>query len=127
MLVALVVDAHGDNHGAQSGHGPDQLLREKGVRRTEALASHHRRCGKDHYQSDKNQQHGDSKQPAVDTHALRHGTSFHHVDAVARLRKLVIVEFRMLIDLVRGRSFTTETWKHGKKPLFLPGGSVSPW
>ena len=74
MLVALVIQFHRNDHRDQAGDSPDQLLGEEGVRRTEAFTRHHGRSRKDHHQAHKNQQHGDGKQPAVDTHALRHGT-----------------------------------------------------
>ena len=34
MLVAAVVHPHGDDHSGESGDGPDQLLRKKGVARS---------------------------------------------------------------------------------------------
>ena len=93
MLVAAVVHAHGDHHGGKSGHGPDQLLRQKRVLRAEALARHHRRRRKHHHQPDKHQQHGDGKQPAVDTHALCHGKFISPREREVREKQLLIVEF----------------------------------
>ena len=101
MLVAAVVHAHGDDHGDKSSNPTEQLLRQERIRRSKLFTGHHRRRREHHHQSDKDQQHGDGEQPAIDAHALCHGISFHHGVADRTMRKSWIVGFRLLTDVVQ--------------------------
>src|ERR1700683_3834051 len=74
MPVPPVIHLHRQHHSDQPRPPPHQLLREKCVLRSEPFPRHHRRRRKHHHQPHKHQEQGHSEQPAVDTHALCHGS-----------------------------------------------------
>ena len=76
MLVAAVIDLHGDHHGQNSGRRPDHLPQQKEVAGAVALLRHDGRGAEHHDQPDEDQEQGDREQPAIDTDALCHGEDF---------------------------------------------------
>src|SRR6478752_20377 len=73
MLVAAVVNLHGDHHRGKARGGPSHLSQQEVIARAVAFLGHNGRCAEYHHQSDKYQDQGDGKQPAIDAYTLGHG------------------------------------------------------
>src|SRR5947208_15388558 len=80
MLIAAVVELHGDEHRYDPRHRPGKLAKKKGVAGAVPLFSNYSRCAEHHHQADKHQAQGDSEQPAIGADTFCHEDSFHHGD-----------------------------------------------
>src|SRR5207244_9559561 len=80
MLIAAVVELHGDEHRCDPRHRPGKLAKKKGVAGAVPLFSNYSRCAEHHHQADKHQAQGDSEQPAIGADTFCHEDSFHHGD-----------------------------------------------
>src|SRR4029077_15456398 len=73
MLIAPVVNLHRYHHGRDSPGRPSHLTQQKIVAGSVAFFRHDRGSAEYNHQSNKYQDQGDRKQPAIDTNALCHG------------------------------------------------------
>src|SRR6266550_497158 len=72
MLIAAVVELHGDEHRYDPCHSPGKLAKKKGVTGAVALLGNHSRCAEHHDQANKHQTQSDSEQPAIGADTFCH-------------------------------------------------------